>query len=81
VSATIRWYAAAAEAAGRAEESVEPGPVRELLAAAAERHGERLARVLAVCSVLVDGERVDRDSAALLPEGAVLDVLPPFAGG
>jgi molybdopterin converting factor small subunit len=35
--------------------------------------------VLEVAALLVDGQTVD-DHAAL-PDGAVVDVLPPFAGG
>ena len=37
-------------------------------------------RLLAVCSVLVDGTR-DPDGTTPVPDGAVVDVLPPFAGG
>jgi molybdopterin converting factor small subunit len=37
------------------------------------------ADVVARCSVLVDGVRADHD--APLTEGAVVDLLPPFAGG
>ena len=41
---------------------------------------ERFSAVLAASSFLVDG-RVWRDREAPLPEGATIDVLPPFAGG
>jgi sulfur-carrier protein len=52
------------------------------------RGGERgggapLSRVLARSSVLLDGVqvgRVDR-GAVRLPDGAVVEILPPFAGG
>ena len=81
VTVVLRWYASAAEAAGTAEEEVEGGTVADVLEAARQRHGERLARVLGACSVLVDGERTDRDSTRPLPAGASVDVLPPFAGG
>jgi hypothetical protein len=36
--------------------------------------------VLTACSFLVDGTST-RDRALALPPGAVVDVLPPFAGG
>jgi molybdopterin converting factor small subunit len=36
--------------------------------------------VLPSCSVLLDGIAV-HDHAAVVPDGAELDVLPPFAGG
>ena len=81
VTVCIRWYAAAADAAGTAEETVEAGDLAAVLAAARERHGERLAQVLGVCSVLVDGQRTDPAASVPLADGAVVDVLPPFAGG
>lgn len=81
MAVTVRWFAAAAEAAGTPQERVEADSLAALLAGARERHGERLARVLTVCSVLVDGARVDRDADLALPDGTEVDVLPPFAGG
>jgi hypothetical protein len=36
--------------------------------------------VLTACSFLVDGTQT-RDRALALSPGAVVDVLPPFAGG
>ena len=45
-----------------------------------ESHGERLERVLTACSFLVDGTQT-RDRSLALQPGAVVDVLPPFAGG
>jgi len=76
---TVRYFAAAAEAAGREQEPVDPGTVGELRAVLAERHGDTLARVLQRCSVLVNGVRSE-DDADVAP-GDVVDVLPPFAGG
>jgi len=77
---TVRYFAGAAEAAGRDEESVEASDLGALLEAVVARHGEPLARVLGRCSVLVDGSRADAP-ATPLPAGATVDVLPPFAGG
>jgi sulfur-carrier protein len=81
-SVTVRYFAAAAEAAGVEEETFAPGIVgatvgdlRELLV---DRYGAVMARVVANGSFLVDGV-VQRDGAA--PLGASVDVLPPFAGG
>ena len=81
-SVTVRYFAAAAEAAGVEEETFAPGAVgttvgelRELLVS---RYGAAMARVVANGSFLVDGV-VQRDGAA--PVGANVDVLPPFAGG
>lgn len=77
--ATIRYWAAAKTAAGCESEPVEAPTVGEALAAARAAHGPELARVLDRCSFLVDGRRARPDTA--LPDGAVLEVLPPFAGG
>jgi molybdopterin converting factor small subunit len=78
---TLRYWAAAKEAAGIAEERVRAASLAEALAAARERHGARLAAVLDVASLLVDGVRARPDDARDLPDGAVVEVLPPFAGG
>jgi molybdopterin converting factor small subunit len=43
-------------------------------------HGDDLARVLDRCSYLLDEVAV-RDRDVPLHDGAVVDVLPPFAGG
>ncbi|OIQ84718.1 ThiS family protein [mine drainage metagenome] len=77
---TIRYFAAAAEAAGTASESVQASTAGELRAEIAVRHGAALERVLARCAVLSDGVRLDSDDDPLRPD-AVVDVLPPFAGG
>jgi molybdopterin converting factor small subunit len=76
----VRYFAAAAEAAGRAEEVwAEPvSTVGELRAALSARYGDAMERVLESGSFLVDGI-VSRDLDRAL--GARVDVLPPFAGG
>ena len=76
----LRYFAAAAEAAGRADEvwDAQVATVGELRAALVERYGTPMERVLATGSFLVDGV-VSRDPARAL--GARVDVLPPFAGG
>jgi sulfur-carrier protein len=76
----LRYFAAAAEAASRAEELWDPAPatVGELRAALVERYGDAMERVLLTGSFLVDGV-VSRDPARAL--GERVDVLPPFAGG
>jgi molybdopterin converting factor small subunit len=77
---TVRYYAAARAAAGRAEEPAEAVTLGALVDDLSKIHGEGLARVLTVASFLVDGGAW-RDRQALLPEGSTVDVLPPFAGG
>jgi molybdopterin converting factor small subunit len=75
----VRYFASAAEAAGREEESLESvRTVGELRAVLVGRYGDAMARVLASGSFLVDGV-VSRDDARAL--GLRVDVLPPFAGG
>jgi molybdopterin converting factor small subunit len=78
----IRYFAGARAAAGVAEERVEgpSGSVADVLDAALARRGPNLARVLPSCSFLLNGVAV-RDRAMPVPDGAALDVLPPFAGG
>lgn len=75
----VRYFAAAAEAAGREEEQVTveatAGALRAWLA---DRYGAAMQRVLDAGSLLVDGT-VTRDPAR--PLRSTVDVLPPFAGG
>jgi molybdopterin synthase sulfur carrier subunit len=73
----VRYFAAAAEAAGREEETVEASTVGELRDILLANH-PRLEPVLAKGSFLVDGV-VTRDPARAL--GSRVDVLPPFSGG
>ena len=82
---TIRYWAAAKEAAGVPEESVDAVTLRDALdaAVASRKPDTRLATVIARSSFLVNADPVGlaaRESIALEP-GAVIEVLPPFAGG
>ncbi|MGI5524620.1 MoaD/ThiS family protein [Micromonospora sp. CA-259024] len=78
---TVRYFAGARAAAGRAEEVIPSGrSLDDLTAELTRRHGDRLAAVLRVASFLVDGVTC-HDRQAPLPAGATIDVLPPFAGG
>lgn len=78
--AKVRYFAAAAEAAGTNAETVAAHTLGALRAALAVQHGEEFARVLGRCSILVDGTNVDSPEAPLA-DGSLVDVLPPFAGG
>ena len=83
MTVTVRYYAAARAAAGVETESVEVPPgatVDILLKTVRATHGDDLARVLDRCSFLLDEVAV-RDREHSLHDGALLDVLPPFAGG
>ena len=78
---TVRYYAGARAAAGVPEEQLPAGAtLAQLTAALAARRGARLAAVLGAASFLVDGVAW-RDRERPLPDPAVVDVLPPFAGG
>jgi molybdopterin synthase sulfur carrier subunit len=73
----VRYFAAAAEAAGREEELRTASTVGELRDTLLTSY-PALAPVLAKGSFLVDGV-VTRDPTRTL--GARVDVLPPFSGG
>lgn len=92
---TVRYWAAAKAAAGVAEEPYEADTLAGALDAVRARHagdgtgdgtgsgsGE-LARVLARCSFLVDGDPVGTrgHETVRLADGGTVEVLPPFAGG
>jgi molybdopterin synthase sulfur carrier subunit len=83
VTVQVRCFAAARAALGFADRTVAvdaAGPVTvadvvaHLMAAAPSAEP-----VVARCSVLLDGRRAAPTDA--VPDGATLDLLPPFAGG
>jgi molybdopterin synthase sulfur carrier subunit len=82
-SVHLRFWAGAKAAAGRAEESVEAGTVREALDLVLARHADaHLARVVSACSVLVDGVAANGAELDRPLTGPVrVELLPPFAGG
>ena len=80
---TVRYFAAARAAAGVETETVQVPPgatVDILLKTVRARHGDEFGRVLDRCSFLLDEVAV-RDRELSLHDGALLDMLPPFAGG
>jgi sulfur-carrier protein len=90
---TIRYWASARAAAGCDSESFTGRRVGDVLEAASAAH-TGLGAVLAVSTILLDGHPVAAsallpgslpDSSELLPgqppARAILEVLPPFAGG
>ena len=81
VVVTVRYFAAAAEAAGCEEEQLtlpSEATLGDLKAALVERYGELMSRVVESGSFLVDG--IVRRKV-LHPVGKRVDILPPFAGG
>ena len=80
MSVTVRYFAGARAASGVDTETRTAATLDELVGQLVAAHGEKLGRVLTACSFLVDGTST-RDRALALAPGAVVDVLPPFAGG
>ena len=82
---TMRYWAAAKQAAGVAQETLSAATLAEALATALANRGAPtdFQAVLARSSFLVNGEQAGRRAAETvsLKEGAVIEVLPPFAGG
>ncbi|MFZ0324903.1 MAG: MoaD/ThiS family protein [Actinomycetes bacterium] len=79
----LRYWAGARHAAGVEQEPALAATLAEALETARAQHDAEFARVLGICSFLVDEQPVgtrDLESVALV-EGSVVDVLPPFAGG
>jgi molybdopterin converting factor small subunit len=77
---TVRYFAGARAASGVDTEVHDADSLDQLVGQIVAAHGEKLERVLTACSFLVDGTST-RDRALTLAPGAVVDVLPPFAGG
>ena len=89
---TLRYWAAAKDAAGVAEETVDAADLAAALEAGlssladrgdqADRAG-RLRLVLDRSSFLIDGQPVGTRplESVTLTAGSVVEVLPPFAGG
>ena len=84
---TVRYWAGAKAAAGTAQDTfdvVGATTLAAVLARVLERHaGDGFARTVAACSVLVGEQPVrTQDPASVVVEpGAVVELLPPFAGG
>ncbi|RYB94591.1 MoaD/ThiS family protein [Nocardioides oleivorans] len=84
---TVRYWAGAKAAAGTSADTFEAQPgltlaglVEQVLAL---HPGDRMARTVGACSVLLGDQPVgSRDPAAVVvPPGSVVELLPPFAGG
>jgi molybdopterin synthase sulfur carrier subunit len=80
---TIRYWAAAKAAAGVDSEPYEAATLGAALDAARARHGDDFARVISVCSFVIDGDPTGTrpHDEVKLPDGGTVEVLPPFAGG
>ena len=76
---TVRYWAGARAAAGVDEDRVADCPDVATAVQAVTTLHPALAGILEVCTLLLDGRAVSPTSP-LRPD-AVLEVLPPFAGG
>jgi len=77
---TLRLFASAREAAGRAcDEFSDVATVGDVLVEAVARYGEGFARLLPTCRVWVNGEPACHDTTVTLRDEVA--VLPPVSGG
>jgi sulfur-carrier protein len=74
---TVRFWAGARRAAGHAQETMTAADVGSARKALATRPA--LAALMEVATILMDGGQTTDET--VLTSGAVLDVLPPVAGG
>ena len=83
VTVSLHYWAGAKAAAGVDEEAVEAASVAAALEVARDRRKDlRFEKILAVSSILVDGQLARaEDLAATLTQPVRVEVLPPFAGG
>lgn len=79
----VRYWAAARAAAGVDQEHVDALDVAGVLAVVSGGRDANFVAVLARSSLLVDGLALGarEPSSVRLTDGAVVEVLPPFAGG
>ena len=75
----VRLFAALREAAGASEVEAAGRTAGELVDALSGRFGERFAKIAAVGSIVVNGERAGRDT--VIAEGDEVAILPPVSGG
>lgn len=75
----VRLFAALRELAGSHEVEVEGRTAGDVVDILSSRYGERFARIAAVGSVVVNGERAARSTP--LAAGDEVALLPPVSGG
>jgi MoaD family protein len=79
MTVSVRLFAALREMAGAARVEATGRSVGEVADALSGAHGERFAKVVAVSSFVVNGERATR--ATPIAEGDEVAILPPVSGG
>lgn len=78
---TVLFFARAREVVGSRTASTAAATVADALDELADRHGEEMAELLRTCTVVVDGEVVNRSEFTTRSPGDELAVLPPVSGG
>ncbi|MGH2540165.1 MAG: MoaD/ThiS family protein [Actinomycetota bacterium] len=76
---TVRLFAALRELAGASEVEAEGRTAGEVADVLSARFGERFAKIAAVGSLVVNGERATRATAVAAGDDVAL--LPPVSGG
>ncbi len=77
--ARLRLFAQARDCTGASEVTLEGVSVGEVLDAAVERYGTRLASVIAFSAIWLNGEPASREMP--VGDGDEVAVLPPVSGG
>ena len=77
----VRYWGGARDVAGRSDETVADGQLSDVLETLTAAHGPRMAKLLDVSVLLLDGTKVERHTGIAVPDGATLEVLPPSSGG
>ena len=75
----VRVFAALRELAGTGSIDAEGRTAGEVADAIAAEHGERFAKIVAVSTFVVNGERADRGTP--VADGDEVAILPPVSGG
>ena len=78
---SLRLFASARDAAGRASDTVDASTVGDVLDYARGAYGARFAEVLDNARVWVNGDEPADGNATLLTDGDEVAVLPPVSGG
>jgi sulfur-carrier protein len=77
----LRLFAAARDAAGRADDTFDAITLGEALHAARERYGARFVQVLEGSRVWVNGDEPTTGDATVLADRDEIAVVPPVSGG
>jgi molybdopterin synthase sulfur carrier subunit len=77
----LRLFAAARDAAGRANDELDAETLGDALAAACDAYGAQFANVLDSARVWVNGDEPPEKERAALRDGDEIAVVPPVSGG